>query len=131
MYLYVDKFKHIIGAIVLDNVQESQTFRITSFEEVSTVKANSACTNKEISQSISSATENHNKVGIRLMWVHCNYRRQGIMRTMVDVVRQHFIFGVFVDKNDITFSQPTEQGFQFAKSYLGKGYVSCYSCNPN
>lgn len=124
LYLYVDDKKNLTGALVLDEVMDDQIVKISSFDEIlSPIFSSDSKTSSE-------NKERTCKLGVRLMWVHRNHRRKGIMRSMLDVARQHFVFGFFLDKTDIAFSQPTEEGFQFALKYCGGKNIWCYSSSP-
>ncbi len=56
-------------------------------------------------------------LGVRLIWVHCAERRNGIAKQLLDAARQHFVFGKSFAKDCIAYSQPTEDGFNFAATY--------------
>ena len=44
----------------------------------------------------------------------------------MDAARRFQRFGQVVDKDKVAFSQPTQQGFSFAKKYLASDRVKCY-----
>lgn len=66
-------------------------------------------------------------VGVKLMWVSPTHRRQRVARTLLDTVRQCFVFGTVVSVADLVFSQPTQDGFAFASSYCQSDTVNAYA----
>ncbi|XP_033729276.1 N-acetyltransferase ESCO2-like [Pecten maximus] len=58
-------------------------------------------------------------VGISRIWVHCQQRHKGIGSKLLDCVRQWFEYGVFIEKKQMAFSDPTPDGKQLATKYTG------------
>ena len=59
-------------------------------------------------------------LGIHQMWVHMNYRNQGMARALVDAARTHMVFGYNIPVDQLAFSSPTESGVQFARRYSSR-----------
>lgn len=59
----------------------------------------------------------HVWLSVERIWVHANYRRQGLATKMVDIVRENFIRGLPLSKSDIAFSFPFGPGLAFATKY--------------
>uniref|UniRef100_A0A672IH47 Establishment of sister chromatid cohesion N-acetyltransferase 2 n=1 Tax=Salarias fasciatus TaxID=181472 RepID=A0A672IH47_SALFA len=55
--------------------------------------------------------------GISRIWVFSMARRRGIATRMLDTVRNTFMFGSHLTKEEIAFSDPTPDGKQFATKY--------------
>ncbi|XP_067429340.1 N-acetyltransferase ESCO2 isoform X2 [Thunnus thynnus] len=55
--------------------------------------------------------------GISRIWVFSLARRQGIATRMLDTVRNSFMYGSHLTKEEIAFSDPTPDGKQFATKY--------------
>lgn len=55
--------------------------------------------------------------GISRVWVFSLARRQGIATRMLDTVRSTFMFGSYLTKEEIAFSDPTPDGKLFATKY--------------
>ncbi|XP_015227251.1 PREDICTED: N-acetyltransferase ESCO2 isoform X1 [Cyprinodon variegatus] len=55
--------------------------------------------------------------GISRIWVFSLARRQGIATRMLDTVRSTFMFGSYLSKDEIAFSDPTPDGKLFATKY--------------
>ena len=65
----------------------------------------------------------HNKaeatIGVKQIWVSKNSRRKGIARRMVEVARGRFYYGFVVPRDKVAFSQLSNAGYSFARSYTG------------
>jgi len=59
-------------------------------------------------------------IGISRIWVHHQYRRQRIATTLLDTIRQHFVYGVSVKKELLAVTQPSTEGQLFASRYFGR-----------
>ena len=57
------------------------------------------------------------KLGIRQIWVDKSYRRHGVATIMLDNIRRYHTFGHNYDLSSVAFSQPTQDGKNFAFSY--------------
>ncbi|KAM4712480.1 N-acetyltransferase ESCO2-like isoform 2-T3 [Anableps anableps] len=55
--------------------------------------------------------------GISRIWVFSLARRQGIATRMLDTVRSTFMYGSYLTKEEIAFSDPTPDGKLFATKY--------------
>ncbi|KAM4529867.1 N-acetyltransferase ESCO2 isoform 2-T2 [Fundulus diaphanus] len=55
--------------------------------------------------------------GISRIWVFSLARRQGIATRMLDTVRSTFVYGSYLTKEEIAFSDPTPDGKMFATKY--------------
>jgi len=58
-------------------------------------------------------------IGISRIWVHHQFRRQGIATALLDSIRNDFIYGVYVKKDQVAVTQPSTEGFLFARRYFG------------
>uniref|UniRef100_A0A2L2Y9C6 N-acetyltransferase ESCO1 n=1 Tax=Parasteatoda tepidariorum TaxID=114398 RepID=A0A2L2Y9C6_PARTP len=61
----------------------------------------------------------HAICGINRIWVARKCRKQKIASRMVDCLRSNFILGLVVSLEELAFTDPTEDGMQFASSYTG------------
>ncbi|KAI9643264.1 hypothetical protein NHQ30_007880 [Ciborinia camelliae] len=52
------------------------------------------------------------------LWVHTDFRRQGIATTLASLAREKFIPGLFIAKELVAISQPTSLGAAFAEMYF-------------
>ncbi|XP_062560241.1 N-acetyltransferase eco isoform X2 [Armigeres subalbatus] len=60
------------------------------------------------------------KCGISRIWVSPSFRGHGIARTMLAVMRSHFVFGYQMSYDEIAFSAPTDAGKRLAESVTGR-----------
>lgn len=55
--------------------------------------------------------------GISRIWTLASFRRRGIASRLIDAMRSDFIYGKIVTTDEIAFSDPTENGLNFAQTY--------------
>ncbi|KAG2392583.1 hypothetical protein C9374_011308 [Naegleria lovaniensis] len=55
--------------------------------------------------------------GVNRIWVKEEHRRNGIASKLLDAVREHYVYGIHLEKSDIAFSPPTPKGAYFARVY--------------
>jgi len=68
-------------------------------------------------------------IGISRIWVHHQFRRQGIATALLDSIRNHFVYGVSVKKDHVAVTQPSTEGLLFATGYFGTGEFLVYTPN--
>lgn len=74
-----------------------------------------------------STTEEPATVGVSRIWIHHLFRRQGIATKLIDSLRANYLSittgnckGGILKRNEIAFSDPTDDGLGFAKKYTGQ-----------
>ncbi|KAM9774535.1 uncharacterized protein LOC133143481 [Syngnathus typhle] len=65
--------------------------------------------------------------GISRIWVVSMMRRQAIASRLVECLRNNFIFGSYLSKDEIAFSDPTPDGKLFATHYFGTSQFLVYN----
>lgn len=60
-------------------------------------------------------------LGVKQVWVSKNSRRKGIARLMLEVARARFYYGFVVPRAKVAFSQLSNAGYSFARSYTEGG----------
>ncbi|XP_043921311.1 N-acetyltransferase ESCO1 [Protopterus annectens] len=65
--------------------------------------------------------------GISRIWVFSVMRRMRIASRMIDCLRSNFIFGSYLGKEEIAFSDPTPDGKSFATWYCGTPQFMVYN----
>ncbi|XP_056289913.1 mucin-4-like [Pseudoliparis swirei] len=65
--------------------------------------------------------------GISRIWVVNMMRRQGIASRMLECLRNDFIYGSYLSKDEIAFSDPTPDGKLFATHYFGTSQFLVYN----
>jgi len=66
------------------------------------------------------------KVGVHRIWVYPENQRQGIATKMMDIMRSDFIEGEEIEKKYIAFTQPSLEGKNFAKKYIGEDFFGIF-----
>ncbi|KAG0348862.1 N-acetyltransferase esco2 [Podila humilis] len=64
--------------------------------------------------------------GINRIWVSSLYRRHKIASRLLDAVRDRFIYACKLELQDLAFSQPTGDGKELARRYLGTNKFLVY-----
>lgn len=74
-----------------------------------------------------STAEEPASVGVSRIWIHHSFRRHGIASKLIDSLRANFLSitaghcqGRILQRNEIAFSDPTDDGLAFAKKYTGQ-----------
>lgn len=57
-------------------------------------------------------------IGVNRLWTHPAARKKGVARAILDVVRKWYFTGVLVPRNRVAFSDPSNDGVQFAERYI-------------
>ena len=65
-------------------------------------------------------------MGVERVWVVPAWRRRGVGRVMLDASRYSLLYGEVVQREDVAFSQPTEDGRRFAQAYTGLQFIRAY-----
>ena len=59
------------------------------------------------------------KCGVSRIWVAKTQRRRGIATAMLECLRRNFLFGYYLQINDVAFSSPSEDGKALASKFFG------------
>ncbi len=111
-YLYISK-KRVVGLLLVKRIQRAyQVVLPNSTDDTDDKKTASF----SISRSLKSTRA---LLGIHQIWVHSSHRNKGIASKLVTAARDHLIFGMAIPLELVAFSSPTEEGLQFARSYVG------------
>jgi N-acetyltransferase len=65
-------------------------------------------------------------LGVRLIWVVKQARRNGLAAKLLDAARGRFLISSTVAKSDVVFSQPSDDGLAFAFAYTGGECLKVY-----
>lgn len=60
------------------------------------------------------------RMGISRIWVAPPFRNYGVATTTITSIRGHFIFGTYLNYDEIAFSSPTEVGKKLAAKLAGR-----------
>jgi len=137
-YIYVRR-KKVLGCVVAETIKKA--FKVIQNAKSSEDKPESVPTSvtsqqqtlctpssqQDMSGCVVSHVPQPALVGLSRIWVHHQYRKQGIASSLVDVVRVNFIYGEIVKKEMIALSQPSPEGKQFATKYFGTPQFLVYT----
>jgi hypothetical protein len=130
-YFYLEGLS-IIGMLAVEDVTGADVVRLSLSVRTSDKMASSSSVIKQKSSNASdlidysrslltpnSRTQSRSSVvlGISMIWVDSNYRRNGVGRRLCDAARMRYVYGNVVPRSQIAFSQPTEAGHMFAMAY--------------
>ncbi|RXM32198.1 N-acetyltransferase ESCO2 [Acipenser ruthenus] len=113
-YLFVNSEKKIVGCLVAEQIKLA--FRVLDEPvEQEELKKHELL---EHHRAWCCSTKPENAIcGISRIWVFSLMRRKGIGRRMVDAVRNTFMYGCHLTKEEIAFTDPTPDGKLFASNY--------------
>ncbi|XP_048107112.1 N-acetyltransferase ESCO2 isoform X1 [Alosa alosa] len=120
-YLFVNSDKMVVGCVVAEQIR--QAFRVLE-------QAQQPQPQKKVSADQEDILERHRAwccstvperaiCGISRVWVFSLMRRKSIATRMLDTVRNSFMYGSHLTKEEIAFSDPTPDGKLFATKYCG------------
>ncbi|XP_072913560.1 N-acetyltransferase ESCO2 isoform X2 [Hemitrygon akajei] len=113
-YMFVSNEKKIVGCLIAEDIK--QAFRVLSEPADQKITENQVVF--EYRRAWQCATKPEKAVcGVSRIWVFCMMRRKKIASRMLDAVRNTFIYGTYLSKNEIAFSDPTSSGKLFATKY--------------
>ncbi|NXP71631.1 ESCO2 acetyltransferase, partial [Ramphastos sulfuratus] len=116
IYLFVSSEKMIVGCLVAEQIK--QAFRVLSESRAVPSPPDPEDLQQQQQRAWRCSTEPEPAVcGISRIWVLGPWRRKGIARRMVDVVRSTFMYGCYLSTEEIAFSDPTPDGKSFATKY--------------
>jgi hypothetical protein len=115
--LYVADDCRVVGAVVFDCITAAHP-AVTPSSQVSSGSASAAAF---ISCSASETLPA--RVGVRLLWTHAQFRRQGLASALLDAARLCAVPPDGCAKDLVAFSQPTPDGACLARAYSGSSTV--------
>ncbi|RVE58658.1 hypothetical protein OJAV_G00196490 [Oryzias javanicus] len=123
-FLFISIDKKVAGCLIAEHIQEG--FRVieetppegSEGEKVMFERQRAWCC---------STTPEPAICGISRIWVVSMMRRQGVASRMLECLRNNFIFGSYLSKDEIAFSDPTPDGKLFATNYFGTSQFLVYN----
>ncbi|XP_048386501.1 N-acetyltransferase ESCO2 [Stegostoma tigrinum] len=112
-YMFVSNEKRIVGCLIAEPIK--QAFRVLS-EPTDQKNTENQLFDHYRAWRCSTVPEEA-ICGISRIWVFTLMRRKQIASRMVDIVRNTFMYGTCLNKNEIAFSDPTPSGKLFATKY--------------
>ncbi|XP_029385137.1 protein MLP1 homolog isoform X2 [Echeneis naucrates] len=123
-FLFISNDKKVAGCLIAEHIQEG--YRVieepipegSEREKVMFERQRAWCC---------STTPEPAICGISRIWVVNMMRRQGIASRMLECLRNNFIYGSYLSKDEIAFSDPTPDGKLFATNYFGTSQFLVYN----
>uniref|UniRef100_A0A668AUY6 Establishment of sister chromatid cohesion N-acetyltransferase 1 n=2 Tax=Myripristis murdjan TaxID=586833 RepID=A0A668AUY6_9TELE len=123
-FLFISNDKKVAGCLIAEHIQEG--YRVieeplpegSEGEKVMFERQRAWCC---------STTPEPALCGISRIWVFSMMRRQGIASRMIECLRNNFIYGSCLSKDEIAFSDPTPDGKLFATHYFGTSQFLVYN----
>ncbi|XP_076617281.1 uncharacterized protein LOC143339746 isoform X2 [Chaetodon auriga] len=123
-FLFISNDKKVGGCLIAEHIQEG--YRVieeavpegSEREKVMFERQRAWCC---------STTPEPAICGISRIWVVSMMRRQGIASRMLECLRNNFVYGSYLSKDEIAFSDPTPDGKLFATQYFGTSQFLVYN----
>ncbi|XP_062297615.1 uncharacterized protein LOC134002295 [Scomber scombrus] len=123
-FLFISNDKKVGGCLIAEHIQEG--YRVieepvpegSEREKVMFERQRAWCC---------STTPEPAICGISRIWVVNMMRRQGIASRLLECLRNNFIYGSYLSKDEIAFSDPTPDGKLFATHYFGTSQFLVYN----
>ncbi|XP_038586198.1 mucin-17-like [Micropterus salmoides] len=123
-FLFISNDKKVGGCLIAEHIQEG--YRVieepvpegSEGEKVMFERQRAWCC---------STTPEPAICGISRIWVVGMMRRQGIASRLLECLRNNFVYGSYLSKDEIAFSDPTPDGKLFATHYFGTSQFLVYN----
>ncbi|KAF7669979.1 hypothetical protein LDENG_00105710 [Lucifuga dentata] len=123
-FLFISNEKKVAGCLIAEHIQEG--YRVieeplpegSEGEKLMFERQRAWCC---------STTPEPAICGISRIWVVSMMRRQGIASRMIECLRNNFIYGSYLSKDEIAFSDPTPDGKLFATHYFRTSQFLVYN----
>ncbi|XP_055785065.1 mucin-5AC-like [Salvelinus fontinalis] len=123
-FLFISNDKKVAGCLIAEHIQEG--YRVieeavpegSEGEKVMFERQRAWCCSTDPEPAL---------CGISRIWVFSMMRRTGIASRMIECLRNNFIYGSYLSKEEIAFSDPTPDGKLFATHYCGTSQFLVYN----
>ncbi|XP_034162217.2 N-acetyltransferase ESCO1 [Pangasianodon hypophthalmus] len=123
-FLFISNDKKVTGCLIAEHIQEG--YRVieeplpegSEREKVMFERQRAWCCSTVPEPAV---------CGISRIWVFNMMRRRGIASRMIECLRNNFIYGSHLSKDEIAFSDPTPDGKLFATHYCGTSQFLVYN----
>ncbi|KFR06407.1 N-acetyltransferase ESCO1, partial [Opisthocomus hoazin] len=123
--LFISNDKKVISCLIAENIQWG--YRVIE-EKVPEVSSENEKVIFERQKAWCCSTSPEPAIcGISRIWVFSMMRRKKIASRMIECLRSNFIYGSYLSKEEIAFSDPTPDGKLFATQYCGTGRFLVYN----
>ncbi|XP_033842021.2 uncharacterized protein LOC117388562 [Periophthalmus magnuspinnatus] len=123
-FLFISNDKKVAGCLIAEHINEG--YRVIEEPAPSGSEGEKVMFERQRAWCCSTTAEPA-ICGISRIWVVSTMRRQGIASRMLDCLRNNFIYGSNLSKDEIAFSDPTPDGKLFATHYFGTSQFLVYN----
>ncbi|XP_062377042.1 N-acetyltransferase ESCO1 [Sardina pilchardus] len=123
-FLFISSDKKVAGCLIAEHIQEGYRVIVepvpegSEGEKVMFERQRAWCCSTNPEPAL---------CGISRIWVFSLMRRRGIASRMIECLRNNFIYGSHLSKEEIAFSDPTPDGKLFATHYCGTSQFLVYN----
>nr|XP_012601441.1 N-acetyltransferase ESCO1 isoform X1 [Microcebus murinus]XP_012601442.1 N-acetyltransferase ESCO1 isoform X1 [Microcebus murinus] len=123
--LFISNDKKVVGCLIAEHIQWG--YRVIE-EKLPAIRSEEEKVRFERQKAWCCSTSPEPAIcGISRIWVFSMMRRKKIASRMIECLRSNFIYGSYLSKEEIAFSDPTPDGKLFATQYCGTGQFLVYN----
>ncbi|KAM5222277.1 N-acetyltransferase ESCO1 [Ctenodactylus gundi] len=123
--LFISNDKKVVGCLIAEHIQWG--YRVIE-EKLPVIRSEEEKVRFERQKAWCCSTSPEPAIcGISRIWVSSTMRRKRIASRMIECLRSNFIYGSYLSKEEIAFSDPTPDGKLFATQYCGTGQFLVYN----
>lgn len=123
-FLFISNDKKVTGCLIAEHIQEG--YRVIEEPVPEGSEREKVMFERQRAWCCSTVPEPA-VCGISRIWVFSMMRRRGIASRMIECLRNNFIYGSHLSKDEIAFSDPTPDGKLFATHYCGTSQFLVYN----
>ncbi|CAL8313834.1 unnamed protein product [Merluccius merluccius] len=123
-FLFISNDKKVAGCLIAEHIQEG--YRVIEDPAPEKSEREKVMFERQRAWCCSSTSEPA-ICGISRIWVFSMMRRQGVASRMIECLRNNFIYGSCLGKDELAFSDPTPDGKLFATQYFGTSRFLVYN----
>ncbi|TSL40942.1 N-acetyltransferase ESCO1 [Bagarius yarrelli] len=123
-FLFISNDKKVAGCLIAEHIQEG--YRVIEEPVPEGSEKEKVMFERQRAWCCSTVPEPA-VCGISRIWVFNMMRRRGIASRMIECLRNNFIYGSHLSKDEIAFSDPTPDGKLFATRYCGTSQFLVYN----
>ncbi|KAK0141663.1 N-acetyltransferase ESCO1 [Merluccius polli] len=123
-FLFISNDKKVSGCLIAEHIQEG--YRVIEDPAPEKSEREKVMFERQRAWCCSSTSEPA-ICGISRIWVFSMMRRRGVASRMIECLRNNFIYGSCLGKDELAFSDPTPDGKLFATHYFGTSRFLVYN----
>lgn len=123
--LFISGDKKVVGCLIAEHIQWG--YRVIDEKRTGSNSEREAAIYESQKAWCCSTVPEPALCGISRIWVFRMMRRKKIATRMIECLRGNFIYGWYLGKEEIAFSDPTPDGKVFATKYCGTGQFLVYN----